>query len=245
MGRALRPRLSFSDAERHLTLAADGLPGLALAHKLRGENLVQLGRVAEGRTELTRALEQNPLSTETREALVNTDLAMRHFDQAIAGATRNLATDSTLGPARVHLAIALTFSGHADSAAAMTERMAKKGMRTPGLRAAQMLAYTASRRWTDATHVRDFVQDDRSRSDYDLLASFVIFGQPRQALDALERIATRTSDLGATSSSIPCDPMFDPLRSDPRFVRFAAAHAMSICPAATAWPVAPRGARAN
>jgi hypothetical protein len=54
-------------------------------------------------------------------------------------------------------------------------------------------------------------------------------GDPAGALAALERTVEQRHML-VTEVSLPCDPLFDPLKSDPRFGELLRSAGMRICP---------------
>jgi hypothetical protein len=65
------------------------------------------------------------------------------------------------------------------------------------------------------------------------------YGEYDAAMAALERgVAAREALLGIVS--IPCDPLFDPLKANPRFAALMQRLGTRACPATGTWPVVTR-----
>ena len=63
------------------------------------------------------------------------------------------------------------------------------------------------------------------------------YGDYNAAMTALERgVAEREPLFGVPS--IPCDPVFDPLKTNPRFEKLMRRLEVRTCPATTKWPIA-------
>jgi hypothetical protein len=60
-------------------------------------------------------------------------------------------------------------------------------------------------------------------------------GEPRTAVDAVRDAIERREPL-LTEFSLPCEPLLDPLKSDPAFERMLADVGMRMCPAARRAP---------
>jgi hypothetical protein len=112
--------------------------------------------------------------------------------------------------------------------------------RFPGLRGTRLFAYATAGRWNEASRMRDVIADSRPRSDYDAMVAAIVFGDNRRALYLLEQAGARASDIPSISWSLPCDPVFDPIKKEPRFIAFVQAHGMTVCPVTTSWPIMPR-----
>jgi hypothetical protein len=73
---------------------------------------------------------------------------------------------------------------------------------------------------------------------YRMIASLA-FGEYDAAMAALERgIADREPLFGIPI--IRCDPLFDPLKPDPRFAALMQRLGARACPSSGKWPIAPR-----
>jgi hypothetical protein len=66
----------------------------------------------------------------------------------------------------------------------------------------------------------------------------LVRGDYREAMTSLERaVEAREQYLGILS--IPCDPLFDPLKRDPRFGALLHRIGAVACPARLKWPIGP------
>jgi hypothetical protein len=102
-----------------------------------------------------------------------------------------------------------------------------------------MFGYAAAGRWKDADAQRD--QLERAQNDnspnYRRMMLGLAYGNYDAAMTALERgVASREALFGIVS--IPCDQLFDPLKSNPRFEILMRRLGARMCPAAGKWPVA-------
>jgi hypothetical protein len=75
--------------------------------------------------------------------------------------------------------------------------------------------------------VRERYRLDRSLS-YAVAIAAAGARDPDQGIAAVQDAIDHRS-VFATEMSLPCDPMFDPLKGDPRFARMLAAVGMTVC----------------
>jgi hypothetical protein len=149
-----------------------------------------------------------------------------------------------LGPKNVlprqALAFVLAFAGHPDSALAEFKTAFQSDSTQFNGRANLVFGYALVGRWDDAARERALVMRDSSGGSpgYRRLLADVAFGDYAAAMTELERgVARREQLLGVYS--IPCDPVFDPLKSNPRFEPLMRRIGARTCPPTYNWPIAP------
>jgi serine/threonine protein kinase len=232
--------MRFGDAlkplERALAVdstSIDALFGYALA-------LSQTGRVSEGLAPARRAYELDPLS-QTANGIRGYLLAMNHQTDSALAISR-AAVD--LGPKNVlprqALAFVLAFAGHADSALAEFKTAFQSDSTQFNGRANLVFGYALVGRWDDAARERALVMRDSSGGSpgYRRFLADVSFGDYAAAMTELERGVERREQLLGVYS-IPCDPLFDPLKSNPRFEPLMRRIGARTCPPTYKWPIAP------
>jgi serine/threonine-protein kinase len=211
----------------------DALFGYALA-------LSQAGRVADALAPARHAYELDPLS-QTANGIRGYILAMSHeTDSAIAisRAAVELGPQSVLP--RQGLAFVLAFAGQPDSALAEFRAAFQSDSMQFNGRANLVFGYALVGRWDDAARERALVMRDSSGGSpgYRRFLADVSFGDYAAAMTELERgVARREQLLGVYS--IPCDPVFDPVKSDPRFEPLMRRIGARTCPPTFKWPIAP------
>jgi eukaryotic-like serine/threonine-protein kinase len=188
----------------------------ASAHHWFGDFLMRMGRFEEARVELKKAQDLDPLSL-----LINTSVGRqlyfsRQYDQALKQLRKTLDMDPNFVPAQhaIELAYAqngmfreavaerqrvLTLSGSADLAAAIGEEFGQSGY--PGVLQSWLEGLTE-------------VSKHGYVSGYNIAQIQARLGQKDQALAMLERAF---SDRDSNLTYLKVDPVFDEIRSTPRF----------------------------
>lgn len=190
--------------------------------------LFAAGRFAEAREQLEEARKIDPFSTAIVSALGQAFYLERNYRSALAqfeNALR-LMPRPNFG---IHFHIALTYSQMGDHPQAIAA--AKEGMRlAPAGDGAEYLAYAQARagRQEEARRLLGEVQlhfSQRHASPLIVAAAYAASGQKEKAFGWLERcVSGRT----ARVMQIAHEPMFDPLRSDPRFTSIARRMALPL-----------------
>jgi serine/threonine-protein kinase len=239
----------FVDAERECRAAVALEPNDPTAHMWHAENLAWLGRLPEAMLEVGKATGLDPLAPIVVAEEAQDIYMTRDFPRALAENARAIAMDSTLSVNLLAGALAETFSGHPDQAVARAERAYREDPSLPGTLGALVLAYAAAGRWTDAERVRAQIarahEQRRPRKgdtlSYDDLASALAFGiPPGERASVIQRIDW--TDLVAIMLG-SCDPILDPLKSDPAFTKVAQHLGITMCSDVTPWPIRPRPSR--
>jgi TolB-like protein/tetratricopeptide (TPR) repeat protein len=229
---ARKMQWKWSEAERSFRVAAALAPDEAEVHHWYGVYLFAVGEADRSVAELRRARELDPFASTIG---IDGALAMysaRSFGDARQEIHRALVLDSTREDgwwvrAKIELA-----QGHADSAITSLIAARKIGVAFD-VRSYLSAAYRALGRIHDAdsayAELRRAYAAGRA-TPYDVAVAAVSAGDRATAIAALERVVARR-DMLVTELSLPCDPIFDPLKDDPRFEKLRAAAGMKVCPA--------------
>ncbi|HMA22696.1 MAG TPA: hypothetical protein VKP00_01850, partial [Gemmatimonadaceae bacterium] len=109
---------------------------------------------------------------------------------------------------------------------------------TFGGRSNLILGYAAAGRWDDAARERTLLDRERRGTsiNFEQTIAHIAFGEYDAAMTAFERsVAAREPLLWI--NSLPCDPIFDPLKSNPRFTNLMQRLGARACPARLAWRI--------
>lgn len=189
-------------------------PGYANAHHWYGYYLLLTGRLAEGDQEIRRALELDPLSP-----IFNANAGMaayfgRRYDAAIAHWQQALEMHRNYRLLYAYLATAYLGKGMYPEAAAEIEKsMALSGADSREL---ALLAHIYGRmgRLDDARALVAKVMADGDQAAYDIALAYVGMGDADEAFTWLARSVDKRM---GSFNELNADPIFDPLRADPRF----------------------------
>jgi TolB-like protein/tRNA A-37 threonylcarbamoyl transferase component Bud32/Tfp pilus assembly protein PilF len=228
-----------AEPEYLAAIAAD--PRNVSAHQWHGDNLALLARSDEAIREGRVSVDLDPLSAVAANDLAYTLVTAGKFDEAIRVARRSVEIDSTLGYATQYLGLALAFAGKRDSAQLVFERFFRLDSMAPFARAAHVWEFALGGRWPEAerelaTLERTIIGGSR---DLELAIANLALGNRTAALDAIER-AAGTHSFYAASTAVGCDPTFDPLKSEPRFIAAVKQMGQVICPPRAKWPIPAR-----
>jgi serine/threonine protein kinase/tetratricopeptide (TPR) repeat protein len=205
---------SGSESEFQRAIALN--PNSARAHQAYGFLLLRgTGRLEEAIVELKRALELDPLSP-----LINSNLGWalddaRQYNQAIEQDRKALELDPNFLPALFDLDMAYIQKSMYKEATAEFEKAVMNSPKNPVLLAGLGYVYAVSGRRAEAQKVLNHL-NERSKETY-VPAQFragiyVGLGEKDKAFEWLEK-AYEERSIGA----IKTVPVYDPLRSDPRF----------------------------
>jgi serine/threonine-protein kinase len=238
---ALINDMRFADAVRTLRkgYAMDSANVDVLANY--GVALLAIGRVEDGVALLQRARERDPLSAIVVGLLGYGFELLRRYDESIPLIRAVVEMDPRNVLVRQSLGFAFAFANMPDSAVHTLETAFALDSTLFGRRSNLVFAYAIAGRWNDASRQRALLAREvgvNSPNYYRMMASLA-FGEYDAAMGALERgVADREPLFGI--GSIPCDPLFDPLKSDRRFGALMQRLGARACPASGKWPIAPR-----
>jgi len=213
----------FPASEAEFRRAIQLNPNYATAHHWFGNSLlVSLGRFDEGIREGERAVELDPLSLIINADLGSTFMVGRRYDEAIAQLRRTLALDGNFSYAHWNLGEALYLKGDVNAAIAEYEKAraldddpevlgllgrayAETGKREQALEILRKLQETGQNQY-----IRSYV--------YSLI--YIGLGDKATAIEYLEK--AREGFETPDTTWLKVDPLFDPLRSEPRFQQLVA-----------------------
>jgi serine/threonine protein kinase/tetratricopeptide (TPR) repeat protein len=221
LGLASVHALDWAGAEKHYRMALALDPNYATAHQWYGELLYHTGRVDSAIAQIRQAAELDPLSPATQSALgYALSLAGRN-DEAIQEQKKGVELAPTLS--LVHEALALAYVHKGRYADAITEmetgaRLAQ-GRSLPQGELAYVYGIAGQTEKAQEIIAR---LTERARTDprgsYPLAVALLGIGDYDATLTALDR-AIDQRDVGISQYAIIMDPMWRPVRSDPRFAR--------------------------
>jgi TolB-like protein/Flp pilus assembly protein TadD len=203
---------SISELERAIQLN----PNYATAHHWIALPLMSIGQFDRGIAEGKRAIELDPLSL-----IINADLCWvyfnaHRFDDAEAQARKTLEMDPRFYVAHYYLGEALQFKGRLTDAIAEYQKSFESN-NDPFSLAMLGQAYARKGEMDEARKVLTRLRE-QAKSQYVSPYAFAVvltpLGDKAHAIDELEH---GYDDSGFYISLIKVDPLFDPLRGDPRF----------------------------
>jgi serine/threonine-protein kinase len=203
----------------------------ATGHQWYAEVLIITGRVREAIHELERARDLEPLSPVINAELGYTLGLAGRYQEAILAGQRAVELDSTLWTGHAFLAFTRTFAGEYPAAVSGFERAVRLGQGIDPLLGALSMALARSGKVDSARAVLAPIEArarSRGGSPVAVAMAYAGLGQNDAALTWLQRAASE-NDPWLYAMSINA-PIFDPIRSDPRFA--AVATTMKLDPAA-------------
>ena len=205
-------------AERELRRSIELNPGFAIAHDRYGTTLGRMGRLEEAVAEKRRAVELDPLSL-----IINRNLGIilylaRQYDQAMEQERKTLELDPNyIG---VHLTIGQAYFEKSMYKEGMAE-VEKELAISPGNPVPLSwlgYGYAIGGRKAEAQKVLDQLRE-RSKQKYvpawTVADIYLGLGEKDKAFEWLEKAYEER--FAGLAASIKVEPIFDPLRSDPRF----------------------------
>jgi serine/threonine protein kinase/Flp pilus assembly protein TadD len=220
LGRLKTLSLEFVHADQHLRQAIHLKPGYAHAHRWHARLLSYLRRHGEATLRVERAQALDPLSSAEYVAGSSVYYIGQDFERAVAESSRALELDPHSSYAYYFRAFALTFRGEFDQAWADFRRSIELSKGHPSCLAGLGYSYARAGRIEDARAVLTQLIDlaarpEDPRADPVALAELHAgLGDTTDAIECLERAFKRRQP---ELAGLYCDPVFEPLRPDPRF----------------------------
>jgi TolB-like protein/Flp pilus assembly protein TadD len=207
----------FADAEQELRRAIELNPNYATAHHWLGLLLTQLGRNEDGRKEILRAQQLDPLSLIINRAVGTNYQFARQYDNAIAQYKKTLEIDDSFPPAHADLAVTYTITGRRNDALAEITRAIALDGRIPAYVAIMGDIHAKFGEKADANKMLEELMA-RARTEYvspyDVASLYVGLGDKEKAFVWLDKAVQERASI---IISLKAAPHWDSLRSDPRF----------------------------
>ncbi|MFN2421350.1 MAG: tetratricopeptide repeat protein [Gemmatimonadota bacterium] len=208
----------WKEAEREYGRAIELNPGYATAHHWYGLLLSNQSRHDEAIEVLSRALEMDPLSLPIHNGLGTAYVNARRYDEAIEIYKKAAELDSTRMHSHLNLAETYDVLGRYEEALREWEAVAAV---EPGIVSAAMVASLRSgfatagpqgywEAWVNGLASRD----EALHRFFHLARASAQLGRVDEAFSWLDELL---GDQSSWAVQVSQDPVFDPLRSDPRF----------------------------
>lgn len=207
----------WHEAEAQYHRAIELNPNYPTAHHWYAEFLGTSGRFDEALAEINRAHQLDPLSL-----IINTDIGeilfLQHrYNDSVQQFRKTLEMDPDFLIARIWLALALVYTGGDEEAARIAQHELSWNRRTQiaGVFIAPVLAKTGHR--ADAINILNGLLRDEKKTHTNagaIMSTYMALGDKDHAFLWMEKAYQQRSDV---LPSMKVNPVFDPLRDDPRF----------------------------
>jgi TolB-like protein/Flp pilus assembly protein TadD len=202
-------------AEKHFKLALGLNPNYPLAHSWYSQHLTRMGHLDEAVEEARRAQTLDPLSS---SADAHVGLALyraRRFEDAAAELRKALEFNPQALDAHIFLGFVYVQQEKKDEAISEFQTVVELSERNPSMLALLGWAYASAGRRDDAQAIiNEFRSGKRPATEMEKAMIYIALGEDDQAFEWLEKAYDeRAWQLGF----LKVEPVFDPLRGDPRF----------------------------
>ncbi|HET8926165.1 MAG TPA: tetratricopeptide repeat protein [Candidatus Acidoferrum sp.] len=220
LANALQKDWHWAEAEAEYRRALELSPSDADAHSGLADWLLCQGRIEEALASARRARELDPLAFHDDIQVGSLLFYAGRYDESI----RELRTVLTMEPedpfALWYLGFSLNGAQQYDEAIRALEKAASLTDRTPAVLGVLVRAYAGAGRRTEALRVLDELHRRRQKGYVPAAAflnAYLGLGDTEQAFVWMERAAEERSNI---MQFLKVHPVFDPIRSDPRFAQF-------------------------
>lgn len=229
---ALKGQWRWSESEQQLQQAVALAPDDATIHHWYGVLLYVVGRTDEAIAQLRRARALDPLSVPVSVDLMYGLYLAGRYDEAYEEARRAISMDPNRSDIFLQVGEVDLATGRADSAARAFETAARLGI---GFEMGAFLSLAERRlgrqQEGDSIYRALLVKYDHERAiSYAIIVAAAGAGDLTRGVAAL-RESVRRRSLFLTELGLACDPVFDPLKRDPRFGQILASAGLRMCPA--------------
>jgi eukaryotic-like serine/threonine-protein kinase len=208
----------WSGAEKEFQRAIGLNPAYATAHQWYGQTLTHTRQLEEAITEYKRALELEPLSLVINRELGRAFYLARQYDQAIEQLRKTLEMDPNFTWTHVYLGLAYLPKSIYKEGIAEIEKELVVSHGNPYALSGLGYAYAVAGRRAEAQKVLDQLNGMAKQKYVPAKFRAIIYvglGEKAKAFEWLEKAyEDRSLEIGW---GFNVDPVYDPLRSDPRF----------------------------
>jgi eukaryotic-like serine/threonine-protein kinase len=194
-------------------------PAYATSHQWYGVALWQMGRMTEAAAEYKRALELDPLSLVINRNLGWLSYLAKQNDQAIAQLRKTLEMDPNFVLTHVYLGQAYLQKSMYVEGIAECEKELVTSPNNTWVLAELGYAYGVAGRRVEAQKVLGQLNElskEKYVSPFAAAQIYAGIGEKDKTFEWLEK-AYEDRSIGSSFVNVKVDPIFDPLRSDPRF----------------------------
>jgi serine/threonine protein kinase/TolB-like protein/Flp pilus assembly protein TadD len=208
-----------SGGEKEFQRAIELNPAYATAHFWHSLALASMGRSEEAVTEQKRALELDPLSLIINRVLASHFYYARHYDQAIKQEQLTLDMDPNFAFVHMQLGQAYLQKSMYKEGIAEFEKELVVSPHHPYALSGLGYAYAVAGRSAEAQKVLgqlNAISEQKYVPAISRVGVYVGLGDKEKAFEWLGK-AYEDRSIGSSFATIKVDPVFDSLRSDPRF----------------------------
>jgi tetratricopeptide (TPR) repeat protein len=210
----------FDDAGASYRRALQLKPDYPTANQWYGELLFHTARLNESLNQIQKAVDLDPLAPINGSAIGYVLLLRGEYDRAVAETRKGIQLAPSLGLHHSLLSQALLWSGHLKEGVAEAEASVRLDPDLALRRGQLANAYAMAGRTAEARRIVDsleVVQKSHGGVATAVATGLIGLKDYQRALDYLE-MAVRDHDVALmTAQSLVPDPLYRPLRNDPRF----------------------------
>jgi tetratricopeptide (TPR) repeat protein len=208
----------WAGAESEFKKGLELSPGNAVAHRWYAVYLFKVGRLQEALAESVTSQQLDPVSPYMLDGTARSLYMLRRYDEAIEQFKETLALDSQHG--RAHLGLGLTYmQKHMYPDAIAEFQVAREQMRNSPAPAGDLAyAYAVSGNVSEAQRILNEFLGQAARGTFPpepIADVYIGLGDKDRAFEWLNK-AINAQDVNLY---LKADPIYDPLRSDPRFAQ--------------------------
>jgi tetratricopeptide (TPR) repeat protein len=206
--------------------------------------LLALGRVEEALDDAKRVQEMDPLSVGAIVLKQYSLVTLGRLEEARAETRRGLDLDSTFVALYQNAGIGEAFGGRPDSALALLRHAYDLNPQLFGNQAYLLLGYAVTGKWAEVDRVRRQIEAGSGGNSPNFFRAItsIVSGSRDSAVTYVERGFEGREPLFLFVSA-PCDPTFDLIKREPRYVALMHRYGARICPPFATWPIPPRPKR--